>query len=353
MAYFAKGYGLPFWMSHVTACTLILHLRRPDARRRLWRNYALALTVFLVLAAPWVGLLSHKYGRFAWSTVGRYNYRRTGPEVTGHPGMAPGLRPPANATAVSAFEDFTDYDLPRWEPWRSAAGLRHELANVAGSARTVVALAWSWSLLALPILTAYPIWLYGRRRAPGAGLDMALLATLALFVAGYLPFRIAGRYLSLAWLLLLLMGVRMLSQWLGGRGVAAWARTAALAACVLALAVNPCRNLGLLFDPSRPYFGRHLVETAELLRDAGVRGRLASNSQYLRSFLLAFYLDSQYFGVTVPATPYGETVEQQLREHGIAFYLVWGRGPRLRHPVLRFEERPDLTVYDSREWGRW
>ncbi len=171
---------------------------------RSWISPAVTLAVMLVIAAPWILVLSSKYGRFTFSTSAPIAHAMVGPEPAerSHPFGRMFHRPAPGR--ITAWEDPSEMPYRYWSPFESSAAFWHQLAVCREHARTVLELLRSFDWLMLgPIACLYGTVLLVRRGRQALG-EWWLVAALPLaaLCAVYLPVYLQPvdqRYLYAAW----------------------------------------------------------------------------------------------------------------------------------------------------------
>lgn len=342
-AYLAKAYMLPFFVLHFFLASGLQGWRAAAgaARRRIVRHYLVGMTALLVTSAPWIGAMSYKYGHFAISTAGHYNWSMRHPSSLGElvPGL--GFLPPAHPGDVSAWDDPASLPAFPWSPWDSPAHARHFLNVVAHNTwRALVIMPLRASLLALPILLLSLLALrrYGRRW-PEAGPQWLLpLLTILLLPSGYVLLDVTEQYLWFSNLLTLGLGAQWLSAWTPRRAAA---RPLALAVLLGSFVAFPGYQLVRYWNST--------AEIPALAREIAARyhlsGSLASQNAYRPSLLLAFFLRLPYYNV--PSRVWDETeTGRRLDRLAVNYYLVWNESPP--RPLPKFlEQRRELTTNAS------
>jgi hypothetical protein len=388
LAYLAKSYALPFFIAHFVLINL-MHLHRAssgsgwfpprdgqpglvpapsglagEGRRRVLRNFALGMMVFIAVSGPWVGLLTHTYGTFTFGTAGKRAFAMVGPEYFGDDPVFETLLAPPSPAATSYWDDPTVVKLNTWGPWQSKALLLHQMRLVGGNlwemGRQITGLfpfAAGTLLLFCGTVGAglfrrreretRPASVAGRdasgaspdhhvdlipdseglagtgesRGAPLASLApvaLPLLLTVAVFAGGYLPIFVEIRYLWLVVVLLILMTVLALQALaIGRRALSCFLATWLVLTCAI-----PAWNELV----AKSHQGTEYVRLAsKLAHDYRVRGNLASNDRWDQALFAAFHMNARYFGrITQDASGGEAELVAALRQHGIDYYLVWG-----------------------------
>jgi hypothetical protein len=290
-----------------------------------------------VLAAPWVGVLSAKYGRLTIGTAGSSTYRQYGADWEPGERRPPiGLRKPP----LDAYNVWHDATLDATEPvavpeglppplreravrhlrlvWRNLGVIARHLGSVDELCLTMAALA----------LTPLAFALTRRRRGAAFGYGAAGLAAV-VYCGGYaVVFAGVGRYYWFVFLVLTVLAfhfVGVLPGVLGMRLSEERRRLLAAAlvvAAVVSFAFHPVRALGVLFSGPPP--GREHRVVAERLAGLGIRGPLAcvGEDAWWNGLHVAYYLDAQYAGTPRATTPSG--IADEMREAEARALLVWG-----------------------------
>lgn len=355
-AYFTKAYLLYFCLTHLLLMTG-LHLaqaRLKRDRRQCIVQSLVAVGVCAVIVAPWVTALSLHYDQFTISTAGAYNLGLVGPSTNpdliqedhlDHPLAETGLHQPTNPSALSAWEDPSQFTGESWQPLASP---KHTARLIWRNLGQAIGLQIKHNPFAIVILLAAP--LLARRRGHWTRERAILLwatATVLLFIAGYTPLMIKFRLLIPVIILTALLGGAVLDE-----AFRAWhARLTAITAATIVYAYA-------LAAPFVPQIPQTILEhtwfeqthnVAKHMASYGIHGRLASNGYYYRSQMLAFYLDSQYYGSTHPVRP--EAIPISLQTHQIDYYISWDDhepNPYLARAgwqPLPGAHLPDSTVY--------
>jgi len=334
LAYLAKAYAFPFFLTHFVAVSGYLMLRRlsdPPALRRVAVGAAAGLLVFALVAGSWAGVISRKYSRLTIGTTGSLNLRLGGGV---NPTETSGLFPLPNETAISAWEDPSNLRRPSSRPVAEAApnagawtrmilsrAVRAPLRNSMLFLSTLSRLSPAWPLILLGLLLSC-------RVARGSAHErcMILLGTLLIYPSGYLLIFIQSRFF---WIMTFLL-----------------AASAGLAAATLpVLGRRPWYGcwaivtaISFMLWPAWLIFRLHenvLEETpavAALLTPTLPPGtRIASDQDWGITNAVAYYLGARYYG-SLRADDSAAAQEEQLREHRIQYILLWGDASR--YPFL-------------------
>jgi hypothetical protein len=331
LAYLAKAYALPFFLVHFPLSLVLLAGSGPpftlDRVRALARRLAplwlAGMGGFLALALPWIGLLSWKYERLTFGTVGAINHAIVGPSD-----------PVRDALWRPVPGRITDWETPEtrpygyWSPFDSGEALTHQARLVVRTAGLVRASLSRFDLLGLGLaLTALaPLLLLARDRRADARTALWVAMTWAVYCAGFLPVYYTYRYTTP---LLKPLAIVTVLHW-------AWVLGAGYARAVrlLLVSVVALSFLAYVHLPFRPYtvdepggtpFDDVTVDgaphraLAERLRREGCEGPLAS-TLYWAGMYVAYHLDASFAGTPAGATP--ASCARELAEVGVRTLLV-------------------------------
>ncbi len=386
LAYLAKSYALPFFLVHFFLLNL-LHWHRagfapagespgPDsvaaARRAVLRNFAAGLAAFVLVAGPWVGVLSHKYGQLTCGTAGQRAHALVGPEYYGDDPVFGTLIDPPSFDATSYWDDPAVLKLVTWRPWQSEDLFYHQLRLVGENLWVMIRQVTTL----IPFAAAAFLYFFGAAMGghkpsptprtggmapdpqPGhaaaplsaspdlhtypllAKVAVPLLLTVGVFAAGFMPIYVEIRYLWFVVVLLIVMTVLVLQQFAITHSFrsAVWSFLATW--LVLTCAIPPLDDLLAKSDRGR----EHLELAQKLADNYHVHGNLASNDQWAPSLFAAFHMKARYFGkVPKEERATEDALVAALRKHGIDYYLVWGAEGQLAPGPFVENRFPEVT----------
>lgn len=324
VAYFSRTFAFPFFLAHFVLIHAVLFWVRAsrEERRRVCASFLAGMGAFVLLSAPWVALLSAKYGSFTFGNSGNYNFAvYANPDYAsfeGNPFEFIGLLPPPDPLARSIWDDPSLSNLPL-DPWRpsvSDGSILYYAKLVAKNAyQTGADLFQRFSLLSSSLLIGYAFVSLDQLRKKVADRRILFpMLTIVLYAGGYAMLHTEERYLWIVYLLLLAMGGQALSLILrAGYFQDRIRRTGAVALLFLLFLIVPAFKL-----PYRVGTGREFYELGTALKEMGVRGRVASSGNWGDSVVLSYHTGADYYGV-----PREERAEEDLRAHEIDYYLAW------------------------------
>ncbi|PWS36679.1 hypothetical protein DFH01_16225 [Falsiroseomonas bella] len=309
LAYYAKAVALPLGLGLLVLCGL-WHM---VAWRAGWRGAWAALrsgVVMLLVAAPWIGLLSAQYSKPSFGTSGALNLAIAGPSYVAAAGDRFDPHHPAFTSfhaprggRVTAWEEPTEMAYVSWTPWADAASLRHFGRLIRYNAEL--------SLRTLRGFDAFGLGLAALLLAPLAAVAgaqpwrMAVLPA-AMVAAIYLPVLSNGepRYLMLAYPLMFAAAAGIAFT-LAGEGAWQGLRRALAALLLLVAFLLPLRHdvaVALLGRPNPALLAAREVAAAMQAQD--VPGGVASVGELgFAAIFTAFLAERPFLGTEAALPP--------------------------------------------------
>jgi len=351
LAYLSKSYAFYFFASHFLLFNFLHYLNSSSLRRNILRNLVCGFVVFFIISSVWIGLISHKYGKLTLSTAVGYNNYLVGPESTPDPIKFPpwtrptpcrqGLLEPPNETAVSSWEDPSYFVLKSWSPLDSAASFKHQLKLIYTNVDQLINLYILFSPIAPVIIVAYLIFCLNSLNHLRLAKDNRLypLLTLVLFPVGYLLLHVIHRYVWVNWVLLMLMGGHCVEVLLQGEFFGKYKKIV-LVFFALSFAAYPMYSLLKNIN-----IGKDIYDQSKILHEQyNIEGRIASNTSWVNSMYLSYYLNSKYYGVPQDGISEAE-LETQLKKNNIDYYFVWGSDIELPCFLSNSKEKTDGQMH--------
>jgi len=330
VAYLTKYYALPFFALHHTLACLLARRPTPESspapgRFRCW---CVGMATFIVVAGPWLAVLSYKYGSLTFATTGKYAHSLAGPDQPAGdywPNYCLAL-PRAGRITTWENPDEIPHAWPTWSPLADMKSVSHQARLFFRNGREIS--YWLFgadglgllyvAFLVTPVLAGVP-------RVNKYGLDpwpwRWSAAALAAYLSG-LMFVFAGtrRYYWPIQGLLLMYAALLLAQlsrlWrdsrMGERLPAGILACALLGSCAVPL-VDVAREA-----VQRP--GASLASAAQYLQEAKVTGPLAANNWHLL-LALGYRMEQPCVGVPLPGA--AADVLQQLQVAGASTFLLF------------------------------
>jgi len=296
VAYYAKTIGLPLGLAFIVA-TGVWYAQTGGGARAAMTAAARTGMVMLLVAAPWIGVLSAKSGTPTFGTSGAINFAIAGPSYHGtHPAFTTFYAP--REGRVTAWEDPSEMHYASWAPWRSAAAAAYFLRLVRANLEATLATLRGFDLFGLGLAGLLIAPLVAGTGPPRAW-RVAVLP-VALVAAIYLPVNSDGepRYLMPTYPFLLAAAGAVLFAIAGtqGRGLALRRIAATLLLTVSFLMPLRYDIAVALTGRANPYF-LMAQQVAEAARAAAVPGGVASVGEMgFVAIFTAFLLNRPFVG---------------------------------------------------------
>lgn len=307
LAFLAKAYALPFFLAHFALINTAKGWRTGS-----WKRSASAFlagtAVFSLVIAPWVTLISVKYHKFTLSAAYGLNLSAS---RSGKNSVPPGFYAPPDNTAVSVWQDPSGIAFPV-QRLGGMEFLKREAKTVLDNFRTAFGVLDRFSPVAIALLIFGFVF-------SGAS-SKALVASAALFIAGFLPVNMEARYIWPALVLLVILAFVLAARVLREAPVPLQ-KNAALLLLSFSFIAWPLAKM----EFEVPRFDR-LQKICDNLRAQGVKGRIASSAAWIDSLYIAYFIDAVYYGKR-PAEMPEEELRRQLARNRIDYYFVWQPGP--------------------------
>lgn len=330
LAYLAKSYGLPFFLSHFTLMIASHYWlnRRTSSFRQMLVAWAIGIVGFLLIAGPWIGVLSVKHGRPTFSTVAKVAHS------VGGPSDMPRAHPTDELRAVPAGR-ITVWEVPHtlpynhWSPLASRSYFIHQLKVVWSNLLKICATLTAFDLLHLfpAAFVLLPLAFLAQGNLKPLPRTIWLWLTVGLYLGGFLPIFYEGRYIyPFVWPLcaLYLFDVLAGREGLGSVATELPSRTRkrvltmAAALCAISLSWPILYELQAnLRNPAR----RIWRDVAAEINQGGLHGPMASSPGLKTEGMITAYLANEPF--LGPAA--GQTVaevEATLQKFGVQLLLV-------------------------------
>lgn len=354
LAYLTKAYTFPFFLLHFTLFNLLYHNSNKTKadKQKVAKRLLAGLAIFFIISGAWIGLLYFKYKKIYISAAADYNYALVGPQSTGHPFFNQGLMPPPNSTAISIWEDFSYIKIKPWHPFASRSDFIYELKKIFKNLYLSINILFSFSPLSLAIVFLYLLYLKTKKAGRGLLKNKSawLLATMFLYLSGYLFFRLEERYLWLINLLLLLMAAELLSFYLETNAIAKNFRGLLKIIFVISFITAPLINLYFSYQANLMSQEIYLLGQ-NLKKNYGLAGNLASNSYPVKTLYIAYYSGSRYFGQSTKSQN-EENFINEIKNNNIDYYLAWDKVgvPKAisAWPEITAGDLKDLKIYSLR-----
>ena len=334
-SYLAKAVALPvsaLMLIGLASTNVVVY---QSSLRQAVRAAAMTIAGFLIVAGPWIGILSYKYGHPVFSTSGSINHAIAGPRDMErfHPTFRTFHKP--ETRRLTSWEDPTGMPYQHWSPLENISYAVHQAKVIYGNALLLVQYLQSFDWLGLGLVCAIFGFLFGTPWKKSLQEEMwrwLLIPIFALCVI-YLPvLASAPRYFFVALPFLLAVSLGYTLSLAGSIFQNNQVKHAlALTLVTLSFVMGNKDSFRKAFDPSNAngdYLAAKIL--ADKLKMTGLIGPIASvGSAWGSGLYLAYLLNTQWFGHRVEVNnpeeilssgadliilPRGTAMAKQLRE---------------------------------------
>ena len=353
LAYLTKSFAFPFFLFHFILFNLIYYFKELNVdRRKVLKNLFLGLAVFFVLSGLWVGTISEKYGKLTISTAGEYNQALVGSEYgvnTMEYGLPPiyylGLIKPPNNYATSIWDDLSYQKMDHWSPLDSLKNFEYELKLIWSNIGYTFKLLESFIFISFIILISMVLFiLIPKVDKVSKNAVKCLLLTMLIYIGGYCIIIPEWRYLWLIFILLIFSGFFIIDRLYKSKVINYTIRNILLVIMICLFVMQPISEVVLFANPPED----NDYNLSNILKiDYGVQGNIASNSEWMDTLTISYYLNSKYYGMTRKTNSTND-LQQQLEDNKIDYYLVWNSTINLNlsdYHEITHGEIPLLQIY--------
>lgn len=153
-AYLAKGVGLPAGILTIATIAHMESWTGRTPRRDAIRRAATIAAGMLLVALPWIAVISLHYGRFTFSTTGAYAHAAVGPgDVDRYWPTFRTFHVP-EAGRVTSWEDPTALPAAAWSPFESLGTFRHQMRVVLANLSSLLGFLRGFDVLGIGLAAA-------------------------------------------------------------------------------------------------------------------------------------------------------------------------------------------------------
>lgn len=368
LAYFSKSYAFPFFIAHFLIMNILLYFRNTSAsyRRNVLINAVAGFVLFFLLSGAWIMAIGDKYGYYTISTMTKTNFNAPGPEDMGGglefgvPVFTEGLFEPPNETAFVVWEDPSYLRGTPWSPWQSWGYFKHFIKLVLKNITEGLRIYETFSTLSIAIIISYLLLLrvLPRNALLTNGPLLYPLFTMILFTGGYLLFHLEERYLWLVNVLLLLMGGHVLTilfrkEFFNNN----MSKGILIFFFIISFIFTPSKFVKQVSDGG---MNKNMYHISRDLIKYTIKGNIASNRELVpvhdawhKTFRLAYWLDSRYYGQTKAHISDADLMDD-LDKYNIDYYFFWGDLTTLPPFLSQFKEVtngeiPGLKIFSLKD----
>ncbi|MDP2895951.1 MAG: hypothetical protein Q8Q12_05245, partial [bacterium] len=342
LAYLAKHYALPFVAAHLSLTFALKRLlvRRGLASGQSFKPFATAMAGTLLLALPWVAVISVHDGMLTVGSAGRFA-RDFSPTGMARPDTFPHHllhRPRAGRMAVTENPIEVRASRPLWSPLEGLKGIKYQMFTLFRNG--IAALGHLKSadpagLLMCGLIVSFLL-LFPLRHSMASKEGVVrfwALASVAMYVIGYCLLVIYSRFLWPMWGMLVALSIRVLGDLQRGSerqsadehseqhaALPNATRTIRRKALTALLLISIAYNVLLTIEDWRSYEGEEANWFRESARKLHVGAQVAAN-EYSPGLYVSYWNDSVFLGQFAGDSP--EEIAEELSAYGRTSVLVF------------------------------
>lgn len=316
LCYFAKTYGFIFFPVSFLLVQVVLYKASslPNRKALLTRNLLWAIPVFLLLASPWIYLLSNKYGFMTFGYAGQLNLKWELLNRLEYEGSL--LKAPPYPDSPANWEDPLHYPY-RYEKASFFTLLIREIRLILTNVMTAIEQLTTLSFFSIAIITGLSIYLLKKRDT----LHTLFFLFIVLIPVGYLAISIQPRYIYPITFLLLISGIFLIQKGMEIVQPGKYFRGLYWTLFFASFLIYPVNWLKDLTG-----HGKNVFTLSKEWKAKGIQGKYATTANGNHALLerAAYINDSQLYMPTREAKDYQE-LHNALKEHGINYFFFFYR----------------------------
>ena len=190
-AYLAKAVALPVSALMIVGLAGTTVAVGQSSLRQTLRAATLVIAGLLIVAGPWIGILSYKYGRLVFSTSGPISYAIAGPPdmARRHPDKLHFYTP--DPGRITTLEDRTNLPYNYWSPFENVAYAVYQAKLIYRNALAIVQCLKTFDWLGLGLISAIFGYFFGApwrkslQEEPWRLLFIPIASVVLLYLPGY------------------------------------------------------------------------------------------------------------------------------------------------------------------------
>jgi hypothetical protein len=325
LAYLSKSFNLPFLLATHLVVHFIAYFPTKKTRgiSEFTKPLFLSLVTVLVIIAPWIYILYSKYNIFTFSTVKTYNFHWLLNDKSYLTLKSDNLLiPPPYPNSPTAWEDPYLYYASFSGPFDSLQLFLHFLKNILHNFKMFLQSMTELSFLSFFVLLYYLMQIIRKKETD---FKMYVLVFMSSFAAlGYMLIYIEARYIWLTGLLLLIAGVKLITE-IAASFVPGKVYYLVCAIFLGSFLLTPVDNL-----QDMQHGGEDLEDTKTFLKANGITGNFTAvnfkSGEGSWCDKLAFVSTTRFFRVAKPGYSQHELL-QACKKNNINFLLYFYNSP--------------------------
>jgi hypothetical protein len=316
LAYFAKAYAFPFFIVS-TLCLVFYHTKAWKKRYivRCLKICSVVIGTMLLLSAPWIYALHHKYGQWMTSTAGTLNMSWY---LVGHPEWKEGINyflPPVYDNSPTYWEDpwFANGHVSHF--WDSTDLFVRQLMKIVHNGYKFVISSMQISVAFLLVVLYTIIKAFKRAKTSKYKVYYCIIISFLIFPLPFFLINFEARYIWYMLPLSMLLGALIMRK-------NNWHKKWLIALFALSYVVYPMYGISKMWnDGAEEYNAGHDIKLN------GVEGNIASNvvfgmPQSTTMQRLAYFSRTQYYIMHKAPATFQELLPD-LRKRNVDYYVYY------------------------------
>ncbi|MFA0833720.1 MAG: hypothetical protein ACC609_06900 [Methanobacterium formicicum] len=341
LAFLSKSYIFPFFLVHFILFNLIYYFKGGKLKKaNIKKSLFFGLAVFMIISGIWIGTISEKYDKLTIGTANEYNHAVIGPDYPDHPVYFMGLIKPPYPTATSTWDDPYLVKMKDWSPFESWENFDYQLNIIAQNLYRTIIMIEYYSLLSIVIIiiSLYLILKSGTPKFVKKNLSY-LLISIGIYAGGYCLIMVQERFLWPIIILVMICGFYLTKILYENNNISIKIRNIFIIILMFSFIFNPAYEL-----INYPHTDDGTYDLSKTLQNEyGLHGNIASNGHWSNTLQIAYYLDSQYYGIP-KSTNDSIKLENELMANNISYYFVWGDSSNVH--LLNYNEITNGRIQD-------
>lgn len=321
VAYFAKAYNFPLFILHFSITLFLFAKKRfPENYKLIFlKKLGIGFLAFFITTAPYIALLTHKYGSVRISNAGKLNrswfLERTISDTRRI------TTPPPFEDATSVWDEPTYAQEKYFTPFTSIQHFKTQIKIVISTCIRYLSSLSTMSIFAFLILTAFLIHLLIQKQEADIR-EWVLYITTLIYPIGYLTIFVEWRYLWLLPITLLLLMAILLTTWQKKYNLSKKIFLPIIWIGCLSFTLQPINELQDLSNHNKDVF-----EIAEVFKKNNIKGnylvQYKTFEPFAKAMVLSYLTNSKLYGPNVldyTITEYLDAVKQHKIDYSLYFY---------------------------------
>ncbi len=345
ISYYAKAYNFPFFILHFAIVVFILVKKNYSGNiaNLFLSKVAIGFVAFFLVTAPYVAVLTHKYGSVRINNAGKLNTSWFLERSISDSRKL--VTAPPFSDATSAWDEPTYSQEKYYTPFTSVKHFSRQIKLFISNSIKLSELVNQISIFAMLILVGFLVYLFSKKQQAESAEWLLLLTTL-LYPSGYLLIFVEWRYIWLLPITLLIMSSILLSYVLEKNYLSK--NFFILIAFIFSASfmLQPINEMQDLANNNKDVY-----EIATIFKQKKIKGNFflqyKSFEPYAKAVVLCYLTDSKIYGPRLLDYNFKELIDA-AGKYNINYYLYFYDYPFEREAFLESPyAKAGIKIYDD------